>query len=896
MRLYESESADRSEYGVRTSATRRLHARILLLMMIPALPIVLSVVVGVWSLRGHPRVPAAVSDAGMQRLRLARFTGMVASQAEIQSSRGGPVPSPELAALTDDIVDGFASFDRDSRASLLNPSASARLAAAREAWDRLRAESEALLSGGPPPVHALDRLHAEGARSVDAADQFVQSIVRADAARVERVMLVTKWCAAATAGLVFLAYSLARLWLIRPLQRAAVHSDEHTRKLSQHRHRLRLALEAAGAGTWTWYPATNAVQWDEAMAALYGVPYEDFEGRYEQWAQIVHPDDLHGTESLLRESLASHQPFETTFRIRRSDGDHAVIYARGIVDRDTTTGETIVIGVNLDITERQENFEERRLLSLVAEHTENAVVITDRESYIEWVNDGFVRLTGYSLDEVKGRKPGDFLQGPDTDPATVAVMREGVRSGKGFDVRIVNYAKDGTAYWLAIEVRPIPDDSGETCGFIAVERDISHEVRLETRLKDERALLDSVVSSIPFSVYWRNPAGRVIGWNRQLMEVASERGAVREGPIDDMDAAVRNLFGEGIEEEDRAVFAGTHLVSGEDRYVEHPERGVRTFRVVKQPVKDTYGYTHGMLAVYMDVSEQRMLETQLSQAQKLESIGSLAAGIAHEINTPTQYVADNTRFLEREFKAILRVIDTYSSQLRQDGPARTWAERIAELESVLKESDFEFLREEIPQAIAQSLDGINRISDIVRAMKEFSHPGRSEFEAVDLNHALQATATVCKNRWKYVATVEYDLDADLPRVPCLVGEINQAFLNLIVNAADAIEQHKPAEPGRIVLRTRRTQTHAIVEIEDNGGGIPREIRDRLFEPFFTTKEVGRGTGQGLPISRSVVVKKHAGELSFSVREGVGTTFRVELPLQQEPRERSQEEPQERSAA
>jgi len=284
-----------------------------------------------------------------------------------------------------------------------------------------------------------------------------------------------------------------------------------------------------------------------------------------------------------------------------------------------------------------------------------------------------------------------------------------------------------------------------------------------------------------------------------------------------------------------------------------------------------------------EMAERQRLEGQLVQAQKLESIGQLAAGIAHEINTPAQYVSDNAKFLEGEFEGILKVLDHYANLLDADAPAESWPERVGKIRATLGEVDFDFLREEIPNAISQSLEGIDRITHIVRAMKDFSHPGTGQKESVDLNQAIASTVTVCKNRWKYAAELELDLDPGLPAVRCHLAELNQVILNLVVNAADAIESRFKGtnELGRIVVSTRAAGEWIEISVADNGGGVPEAIRERIFDPFFTTKEVGKGTGQGLAISRDVVVQKHGGELRCDTEPGVGTTFVVRLPAHDE---------------
>jgi signal transduction histidine kinase len=288
-----------------------------------------------------------------------------------------------------------------------------------------------------------------------------------------------------------------------------------------------------------------------------------------------------------------------------------------------------------------------------------------------------------------------------------------------------------------------------------------------------------------------------------------------------------------------------------------------------------------LLLMGQDVTRRRQLESQLARAQKLEAIGQLAAGIAHEINTPTQYIGDNIRFLQDAF-ADLHVLLAHATALRQATSAGTLPPALLrQLERTAATLDLEYLAEEIPQAIEQSLEGIARVTTIVQAMKDFSHPGTDHKIPIDLNRAIESTVTVARNEWKYVAEVALDLDPSLPLVPCLPDDINQVVLNLIVNAAhaiaDVVHVHG-TEKGCITLKTCQEQDGIVLSIRDTGSGIPAAIRDRIFDPFFTTKAVGKGTGQGLAIAYDVVVRKHSGTITFDTVEGVGTTFFVRLPL------------------
>lgn len=269
------------------------------------------------------------------------------------------------------------------------------------------------------------------------------------------------------------------------------------------------------------------------------------------------------------------------------------------------------------------------------------------------------------------------------------------------------------------------------------------------------------------------------------------------------------------------------------------------------------------------LADLRTTQAMLIQAEKLESIGQLAAGIAHEINTPVQYVTDNSTFLESAFDDLLRAFDELEALARVTDTGR--------VDDVVREADITFLREEIPLALAQSHEGLARVSEIVRAMKDFSHPG-SEVAAADLNHAIESTVTVSRNEWKYVAAVEVQLDPTLPAVRCHEGQIKQVVLNMVVNAAHAIGEagHDPST-GRIVVTTGWDGDRARISVSDNGCGMPPEVRARIFDPFFTTKEVGRGTGQGLSVAHRIV-GAHAGRILVDSTQGVGTTFTLDLPV------------------
>jgi signal transduction histidine kinase len=273
-----------------------------------------------------------------------------------------------------------------------------------------------------------------------------------------------------------------------------------------------------------------------------------------------------------------------------------------------------------------------------------------------------------------------------------------------------------------------------------------------------------------------------------------------------------------------------------------------------------------------DIENLQKIEVELRQSQKLEAVGRLASGIAHEINTPTQFVTDSVHFLGEALCELLVLIDK-----QRDIIVAAGATSATELEAMLANADMPYLTQEMPKAVARSLDGLGRVASIVRSMKRFAHPDQAVKATADINDAVENTLTIAFGEYKYVAELELDL-SPLPRLVCHVGELNQVILNLVVNAAHAIGDvvGNTGAKGKITVRTQCEGDDIVISVSDTGTGIPDELKERMFEPFFTTKEVGRGTGQGLAIARSVV-ERHGGKLTFSTKLGAGSTFFIRLP-------------------
>ncbi|MGA9897710.1 MAG: CHASE4 domain-containing protein [Terriglobales bacterium] len=299
----------------------------------------------------------------------------------------------------------------------------------------------------------------------------------------------------------------------------------------------------------------------------------------------------------------------------------------------------------------------------------------------------------------------------------------------------------------------------------------------------------------------------------------------------------------------------------------------RMNEVLRQEIKDRQ----------LAETERNQMAVELLHGQKLQAVGALAAGVAHEINTPIQFVGDNVRFLHESFAHIAKLLERYEA-LYQASCGHATKPLLDAVDEARQRADLEFLRKEIPVALGQSLDGIGRIATIVRALKNFSHvDSGSQQTANDLNAALESTLVVARNEFKYLADVETAF-GDLPLVVCYLGDLNQVFLNLMLNAAHSIADVVKGtdKMGSIRVETRVDSKPdgdwAEVSISDTGTGIPEAVRERIFEPFFTTKPVGKGTGQGLALARAIVVEKHGGSLTFETEMGRGTTFHVRIPV------------------
>jgi PAS domain S-box-containing protein len=427
----------------------------------------------------------------------------------------------------------------------------------------------------------------------------------------------------------------------------------------------------------------------------------------------------------------------------------------------------------------------------------------------------------------------------------------------------------GLAYQAIERERDLLDDSAKLAS-----RDVQE---LNAKLSQERDKFTSVLQATPVGLAIADWEGRFLEINRALEDV------IGFSPQETLAKCLWEFM--PSEEVAAAQKAYKELISGrlsanrEQRRLIAKDGHVVLADVGLTAVRDDEGRAAFLIVSFVDITAQNQLEIELRHSQKLESIGQLAAGIAHEINTPIQFIGDNVNFLSGAFEQLIALCDSYRTACAKAAGAPLSAEDIEGLKREEELADLEYIRTNVVTSIASTLDGVGRVARIVQSMKAFSHPDRGERATADLNTALRDTLTVATNELKYVATVDTDF-GKIPALPCFVNDLNQVFLNLLVNAAHAIGDvvGQTGQRGVIRVRTYLEGSVVVIAISDTGTGIPEAVRGRIFDPFFTTKEVGRGTGQGLALARAVVVDQHGGSLTFETEMGKGTTFFVRIPF------------------
>jgi len=522
--------------------------------------------------------------------------------------------------------------------------------------------------------------------------------------------------------------------------------------------------------------------------------------------------------------------------------------------------------------------DERKWLRALIDNIPDLMYVKDRESRFLVANAHTAQiLRANSVAELLGKTDFDFLP-KELATAFYADEQEVMHLGRplyNHQEKCVDRAGKET-YILTTNV-PLRDSKGRVTGVAGVGRDIGELKNSEEALRAAHREAEIFINAVPSILIGVDCDSRITRWNPTATTAFGlSRTEVWGRHL--ADCGVRWLRPDMREEIRSWCSERGSRRCGLIPFEMKGEKRLLGLTITAVRVVD--GNPTELLVIGSDVTDRNALEMQLHLAQRLGSVGQLAAGIAHEINTPIQYIGDNVRFLKDAFQDMNRVLASYQLLLAAAKDNTLSRETVQNVTATAEHADSDYLLEEIPKAIEQAIEGVNRVSGIVGAMKEFSHPDTKEKSPLDLNHAIANTIMVARNEWKYVADVETEFDPSLPLISCQPGEFNQVILNLIVNAAhtvaDVVGKGGSAK-GKIKIQTRNCREWAEIRIQDTGMGIPEKVRAHIFDPFFTTKGIGKGTGQGLAIARSSVVDKHNGTIHFETEEGKGTTFVIRLP-------------------
>jgi PAS domain S-box-containing protein len=404
----------------------------------------------------------------------------------------------------------------------------------------------------------------------------------------------------------------------------------------------------------------------------------------------------------------------------------------------------------------------------------------------------------------------------------------------------------------------------------AIGLDMQERTSELERSREQYRLIAETTRAIPFELDLAQGRFTYVGPQAEAMLGIPDARFREPGFLDvllprDREASVRRQLDECMPGTFEALCS---VVTGDDRVVE------LRWTVSCEQVNENR-FLRGLM---IDVTEARRLVRELAQGQKLESVGRIAAGVAHEINTSVQFISDSVRFVSHALRDVPHALADYRALAAGVLSGKDVTEAAKKASDTDEAADVDYFLKNAPDALERALEGIGRVGSIVRSMTEFAHPDTRTKADIDLNRAIKTTLNMARNEYKTVAELETEF-GDIPPVHCHAGDINQVVLNLLLNAAHAITDvvEGTSSKGRITVRTRTIGDYVEISIKDTGDGIPEAVRGRIFEPFVTTKEVGRGTGQGLALSRGIVVEKLKGSLHFETETGKGTTFFIRLP-------------------
>ena len=543
---------------------------------------------------------------------------------------------------------------------------------------------------------------------------------------------------------------------------------------------------------------------------------------------------------------------------------------------------------------RSQAADEHQLFQAMFMQAAIGMALTDSDGRWIRANPALSKMLGYREDELAGRLFSEFTHPDDRDDNVrrVNALREGPHNVEQYEKRYIG--RDGREIWALVTISQVTQWQSDRRCLVAQIQDVTTRKRAEQALRQSeerwRTLLANsqemvmLVDHECLLAYASPSVQRWLGYAPD--ELIGTVLGLTGHPHDDLvlashpedEAALARAFDDVWSQaaEPNQSVSISHRVKHKDgswRFLESTVVSLRDDPAVKAVLIASRDVTEHVTLE----QERERLELERRVSLRLEAVGQLAAGIAHEINTPLQFVGDSVTFLNEAVDELLTLTNLYHVLLHTD-EAIDKDERQRRMSAAEEEADLEYLCERIPSAFSRTVDGIARVTSIVQAMKRFSHPASSQTTPADLNESIKTTLAVCRNEYKYVADIELEL-GELPEVVCNIGELNQVFLNLIINAAQAIQEKFAAtdQRGTIRITTRLDGSEAVFEIADDGPGIPFELQDRIYEPFFTTKELGKGSGQGLALARATI-EQHSGSLECKSAPSEGTTFTVRLPL------------------
>jgi two-component system NtrC family sensor kinase len=573
----------------------------------------------------------------------------------------------------------------------------------------------------------------------------------------------------------------------------------------------------------------------------------------EQFFSCIHTDDRDELIRLVEDACEHDEQGQVECRILSMSGEEKWMLVRYQPFHDKTEDQERLLVTFVDITERRQREDglkrkEQEWRSIV-EDVPDTIMRIDRESKIEFINHA---APGHTIEEAIGRNVFEYYVPVEYRESMKRSIEQAIETKDFITCEIIAGPND-YPLWYSIRIGPVISD-GEIVGVSLTARDITLRKQMEDELRESEEKFRAISDLAQDAVIVADSRGRISFWNPAATRLFGHTLAEVEGkdlhqvlvPERYREAAKKGLA--GFSE------SGTGNVVGKTVELKALRRDGTEFPVgLSLSSVRLRGEWHAV-AMVRDITEQQKSREQLMQSDRLAAIGTLAAGVAHEINNPIGYINSNLNTMKKYLGRINKYFENAGSQ-NEDAQQN--------IEDIL--TDF-------GDAIDESVEGTNRVKQIVADLKSFSRVDRAEKESTDINEGLRSTLNIVWNELKYKAKVETEL-GDLPDLFCMPNQLNQVFMNILVNAGHAID----GNDGQITMKSWADEINIYVSIKDNGSGMPESVQKRIFEPFFTTKDVGKGTGLGLSLVHDII-EKHGGKIEVKSQVGVGTVFVVILPL------------------